>query len=309
MKNLVLVLIIFSINLLGSCLKIGINSGQMCTGNTIYMDNINKNFTQTMKVSDNNINVLDIPIYIFTNTNEKITMTISNVFYLKNFANEIINTTWHYIPTNGSRYAIIENQPFVLLAKNSQKRDGNSEVGFIRIKVKNLSDTQTVGIYKLLKNINIKLGNNLSLSSTLSCRGKVAQVSRIGFENLSAYKTGKVFKDSHIDYGNFRLYQKNEEKRNVFVKNNTNGALNIKFETSDLINKIDSKYRIAMKYYYRKKNGAEHLIINNTFFNIINGKNAGTVPVGEMRFVTEALDDTLVAGKYEATLYITISAN
>jgi len=307
MKKLLL-LSILSWNLFGACLEVGATAGKSCTGDSVRVDAMNANFSISMKVADTNLKVIDIPLYIFSDANDEVKMTIANLSTLRNSANEVISTAFYYV-VNNVESAITENQPFTLLATSNAGRDGNSIVGYIRIKVNSLADTQTAGTYTLSKNMSVKLGNgNDSPVATLSASGSVEQVSMVGFENLATYKMSQAFKDGLVDYGNFTLNTKNEQVKDIFVKNNTNGNFQIKFETSDLISQVDNNYKIDMSYYYTKIGATEEGINNNEFFTIMSRKNNGT-KVGTMRFVTESLTGSLIAGEYKAVINVTVSAN
>ena len=302
--------IVLSISLSATCLKVGISSGQSCNQNSIKIDNINHSFTTKMQVSDSYLTLVDIPIYLYSDVEEEVTMSIRKISSLKNFTNEVIETQFYYIPIGSSAKLIKENLPFTLLLRGkTTKREGNRQIGTIRIEAKNLSDMQTAGTYQLSYNLTVNLGTTLSSTSILSCRGEVEQITRIGFQSLSTYKRGKGFLDSSINYGTFKTHQSNIEKRDIYVKNNVDKRVEVKFQTSDLINQTDSSYRIRMDYFYREKSGLSQPIKNNTSFTIIEGKNSGIIPVGEMIFKTEPIKDSLVAGEYKAILYIKISAN
>jgi len=309
MNKTILILALMSLNLFGGCLDVGTTTGQSCTDDTINVDFMTTTFSSTMKVSDNNLNVLEIPIYVASDTTEAVSMTISELSALQNSDHDIIDTKLEYIQ-GGSVVATITNgTAFTLLADGESSRDGNTEVGRIRITINSaLSDTQTAGSYKLSKSMTVKLGNGSDSSSeTLESRGVVEQVSMVGFENLSSYTTGQAFKNGLVDYGNFTLNSANEQIKDIFVKNNTNGDFQLKFETSDLISQIDSNYKIAMSYYYKKTDASEQSISNNQYFTIMSGKNNGS-KVGEMRFVTEPLTSSLIAGEYKATINVTVQA-
>jgi len=309
MKKLLLFTLL-SFKLFGACLEVGTTTGQTCTGDTIHVDAMtNLAFTTTMKVSDNNLKVLEIPLYVFSDdTSSAVSMTINDVTALTN-GTDSIGTKFEYVQNNTVVATISNGTAFTILAANASGRDGNSEIGRIRITINAaLSDTQTAGTYTLSKSISVQLGNgNSSASETLSASGTVEQVSMVGFENLATYKTGQAFKDGLVDYGNFTLNTSNEQIKDLFVKNNTTGDFKIKFETSDLISQVDSSYKIAMSYYYTKTGATEQPINNNEFFTIMTGKNNGS-QVGQMRFVTEALTGSLIAGEYKATINVTVQA-
>ena len=308
MRKILLLLLIIAINLFGSCLKVSSNSGATCSDNTISIDNINKNFTTNMKVSDNGVTVIDIPIYLYSDSTEEVTMTINNNSSLQNSDGEIINTNFFYV-VDGVENSIIENSPFILLNNGSGKRDGNTIIGYIRIKVINLSDTQTVGSYTLSKNIEVSLaGSGNSPTAILSLGGSVEYVTIVSFEDsISDYTSGEEFISAIVDYGNLNLNVINTQIRNLYVKSNSNKDCTISFNTSDLISQIDSNYKIKMNYYYTKTGETQQTILNNTPFTVIHGKNDGS-KVGEMKFETQKIDSSIIAGEYKAILNITVSA-
>ena len=308
MKNILILFIIISINLFGSCLKVSSNSGTTCSDDSISIDSISKSFTTTMKVSDNGVTVVDIPIYISTDSTEEITMTMTNITSLRNSDNETIATDFFYV-VGGSEHGIIENSSFVLLANGAGTRDGsNNLIGYIRIKV-TLSDNQTVGSYSLSKNIKVTLTNNgTSPTATLSSGGSVEHVTIVSFEDsISGYTSGEKFISAVIDYGDFNLNAVNRQIRSLYVKSNSKKACTISFSTSKLVSQVDSSYKIGMNYYYTKIGGTQQTIPNNIPFTIINGKNSGG-KVGEMKFETETIDTLLIAGEYKAIINVTVSA-
>jgi len=261
-----------------------------------------------MKVSDNGVTVVDIPIYISTDSTEEITMTMTNITSLRNSDNETIATDFFYV-VGGSEHGIIENSSFVLLANGAGTRDGsNNLIGYIRIKV-TLSDNQTVGSYSLSKNIKVTLTNNgTSPTATLSSGGSVEHVTIVSFEDsISGYTSGEKFISAVIDYGDFNLNAVNRQIRSLYVKSNSKKACTISFSTSKLVSQVDSSYKIGMNYYYTKIGGTQQTIPNNIPFTIINGKNSGG-KVGEMKFETESIDSLLIAGEYKAIINVTVSA-
>jgi hypothetical protein len=302
MKNILILLILVSINLFGLCLKVSSSSGQICSGDSVSIDDISKNFTTTMKVSDNGVTVIDIPIYLYSDSAEEVSMTITNNSFLQNSSGEIIDTSFYYV-VSSSESTITEGNSFVLLANGAGGRDGNSVVGYIRIKVNTLSDTQTVGSYLLSKNMDVKLASSGDSSGTLSSSGLVEYVTIVSFENsISGYTSGGKFIDAVVDYVNFNLNAVNTQTRDVYVKSNSNNACTISFTPTDLVSQVDDDYTIGMSYYYGTKK-----IENNTPFTVVNGKNGGS-KVGEMKFETDIVDASVIAGEYKATLAVTVSA-
>jgi len=292
-----------------SCLDVGTASGQSCSSNTISVDDIDSEFSTVMRVGDVNLKVLDIPIYIDTNSDDKVSMTISDKTDLENSDGEKIDFSMQYIQSGSVVSDISSGVEFTLLEEGASGRDGDTVVGYIRIIISSVLDTQTVGKYSFSKDISVKLGDiRESSSASFDAQGEVEQVTVVGFESLSSFKDGVFFLDALVDYGNFKLNQSNEKRESVFVKNNTKGDIKIKFNTSPLIHTLDDNYQIEMSYFYQEDGEVENRIDNNTFFTVADGKNGGD-KIGEMRFVTESLNQTLMAGEYSAVLNITVSAD
>jgi len=298
----------FSLNLFGSCIHIGYQSGLSCSGDEIIIDDLQTNFTSTMKVSDSELTVLDIPIYIYSTKRGRVQLQLNENQPLTN-GEENINTTF-YLVQNNKEDEITLGEAFRVGGRGWRRSqlDGQTLVAQIRIKVNNLSDIQTAGKYRLKKNIQAKLRRTYTSSSTITATGEVEQVTIVGFEDVSNYTSQQLFKDAFIDYGIIDFNSINRQIRDIYVKNNTTGACQISFNTSPLVSQIDSNYKIPMKYFYQKEGEAVKQIINAEPFTLIMGKNNGS-KVGSMTFETEKLTGPLIAGDYKATLQVTVSAN
>lgn len=308
MKKTILLLAIFSLNLFGGCIHIGYQSGLTCSGDEIIIDDLNTNFTTTMKVSDRELTVLDIPIYIYSTKRNRIKLELTENQPLSN-GKERIDTKFYIVKKNREK-EITLGKAFKIKKRGRRKKklDGNTLIAKIRIKVDNLSDIQTAGGYQLKKYIQAKIGRNYTSSSTITATGEVEQVTIVGFEDVSNYNSQQLFKDASINYGLINFNTINRQIRDIYVKNNTTGACQISFNTSPLISQIDSSYQIPMKYFYQKDGEAEQEILNAEPFTLIVGKNNGS-KVGSMKFETEKLRGNLIAGDYKAVIQVTVSAN
>ena len=308
MKKTILLLAIFSLNLFGNCVHIGYQSGLTCSGDEIIIDDLNTNFTTTMKVSDRELTVIDIPIYIYSNKRNRIKLELNENQPLSN-GQETIDTKFYIIKKNREK-EITLGKAFKIKKRGKRKKkfDGNTLIAKIRIKVDNLSDIQTAGSYQLKKYIQAKVGRNYTSSSTITATGEVEQVTIVGFEDVSNYSSQQLFKDASINYGLINFNTINRQIRDIYVKNNSTGACQISFNTSPLISQIDSSYQIPMKYFYQKDGEAEQEILNAEPFTLIVGKNNGS-KVGSMKFETEKLRGNLIAGDYKAVIQVTVSAN
>jgi len=311
MKKIILLLNIFTFTLFANCLHIGFQSGITCSGDELIIDDLNLDFTTQMRVSDDNLIVLDVPIYIYSNKKKnrktkKVKLILNENQPLSN-GSETINTKFYIVKRNKER-EITLGKPIRVVGKRGKKLNGNKRIAWLRVKVNALSDIQTAGTYSLKKTLQAKFRGRRSSTASFSARGEVEQVTTIGFENVSNYTNQQLFKDASIDYGVFSLNNINRQIRDIYVKNNSNGACKISFNTSALISQIDPSYQINMNYFYQKNGEQEQPIVNNQPFTLVVGKHNGN-KVGSMKFETEKLSSSLIAGEYKAVIHVTVSAN
>jgi len=307
MKKVILLLSILSFNLFGDCLHIGYQSGLSCSGNEIIIDDLNINFSSSMKVSDRDLTVLDIPIYIYSNKRGNIQLQLNESQPLTN-GSETINTKFYLLQNNREDEITLGKAFNVGRGGRRSQLDGNTLLAQIRIKVDNLSDIQTAGSYQFKKYLQAKIRREYTSSAIITARGDVEQVTIVGFENVSNYRSQQLFKAATIEYGLIDFNSINLQIRDIYVKNNTNGACQISFNTSPLISQIDSDYQINMNYFYTKEGEQEQQIVNSEPFTLIVGKYNGS-KVGSIKFQTEKVTNSLIAGKYKAVIHVTVSAN
>ena len=311
MKKIILLLNLFTFNLFANCLHIGFQSGITCSGDELIIDDLNLDFTTQMRVSDNDLIVLDIPIYIYSNRKKnhrtkRVKLLLNENQPLSN-GNENINTKFYIVKRNKER-EITLGKPIKIVGKRGRRLNGQKRIAWLRIKVNALSDMQTAGTYTLKKTLQAQFQGQRSSTASFFARGKVEQVTIVGFDNVSNYTSQQLFKAASIDYGLINVNTINLQTRDIYVKNNTNGACQISFNTSPLISQIDSFYQINMNYFYQKDGEQEQKIVNDEPFPLIVGKHNGG-KVGRMKFETEKLTNSLIAGEYKAVIHVTVSAN
>jgi hypothetical protein len=311
MKKIILLLTLLSLQLFATCLHIGFQSGLTCSEDELIIDDINLNFATQMRVSDNNLVVLDIPIYIYSNKRKnrrtkRVKLLLNESQTLSNGL-ETINTKFFIVKRNKERELALGN-PIRIIGKKGRRLNGLKRIAWLRIKVNTLSDMQMAGTYTLKKTLQAVFKGQRSATASLTARGEVEQVTTVGFENVSNYKNQQLFKDVSIDYGVFSLNNINRQIRDIYVKNNSNSACQISFSTSPLISQLDPSYKINMNYFYKKEGEQEQQIINAEPFTLVVGKHNGS-KVGSMKFETEKLNSSLIAGEYKAVIQVTVSAN
>ena len=197
MKKIILLLNIFTFNLFSNCLHIGFQPGITCSGDELIIDDLNLDFTTQMRVSDDNLIVLDVPIYIYSNKKKnrktkKVKLILNENQPLSN-GSETINTKFYIVKRNKER-EITLGKPIRLIGKRGKRLKGQKRRAWLRIKVNALSDIQTAGTYNLKKTLQAKFRGRRSSTASFSARGEVEQVTTIGFDNVSNYTNQQLFK-------------------------------------------------------------------------------------------------------------------
>ena len=308
MKKIIIVYVTLIVNIFGACLEVGVTSGQTCSGNTIHIDNITKAFSD-MEISSTN-NLLDIPIYLYSDTDKSVTMQLSLSNLTK--GTESIATEYYFLNSNKSTSVTISNDtPFTLLntgTAGTSPRDGNTIVGYIRLKVPSVSALQTAGDYSLSSSTQVTLNAVGSDIDTLTATTTVPYVTQVSFsDNVSSKTNGESFVTSNVDLGQLTIGSTNSKVVDVYLKNNTNNDVTMSFTPVSLHHVDDSSYKIDMTYIYTNISNVTTTITNNTAFTLKNGKNSGS-KVGTMSFQTEAITQYMLAGTYEASMTVTIQA-
>ena len=309
MKKILLLSSVLSLNLFGACLEVGTTAGQNCSGSSIHLDSIsNQSFTSIQVGSSNQVKY--IPLYVASDSTEKVTMTLSNLANLIKGSDSMV-TNYYFVSGNsesGTAVPIVNNTAFTLLNAGTTSRDGNTIVGYLKLIVPTVAALQTAGSYALSANISVKLTSSASASENLTANATVDYVTQVSFtDEVSGLTSGEGFKDSTVDYGNFILNQINSKTVNVYLKNNTTNDCTMSFAPVSLTHVDYPAYSIGMSYSYKNLNNVVHDITDASEFILKNGKNSGS-KVGEMTFKTESLTGSLIAGEYKATINVTISA-
>jgi hypothetical protein len=312
MKNIFFIFVLFSLQVFGSYLIVDDESlaSASTSDGTVQLNSFQQS---SMALQINQASgELTIPIYVKTDSTDAIHMNLDSISPLKNSANETIDTTISFKPNSSDAITISANNDFTI--HSGSPNDGTSKVGDIIIKVANVPALATYGTYSLSSNAKVKIDSSGSYSSpnTLNSTATVAKVAMVNIgdsSDVSDYKTGVDFKDSTIGFGNFQLNQTNSITKNVFVKSNTTGDIALSFDTTQKLKHIQhDSYQIGMSYFYTKTGDSEQSVQNNTNFTIYSDKNDGTTKVGEMRFSTETLTGSLIAGGYSASIAVTVTA-
>jgi len=299
MKHLLLIVLLAS-KLVGACLSVS-DTATQCSSDNIHISLMTHALTLKSGSS------VDIPLYVSTDSDKKISMTLQNISALKNSKGGMIATTMTYV-RNGSSRTISDGTAFTLLSEGEGPRNGSS-VGILRIEVTTIDALQTAGEYSLDTTMHIALDTvSQTAQASLVTKGSIEYLTLVAFEDvLSSYTEGERFIDSVIDYGKLKFYKVNTISKNLYVKNNTPNNITVSFTPSDLIHTVLPKHKIKMKYSYTPNNGSTHIIDDNTAFTVAHGKQNGSI-VGVMKFDTEVIRANHLAGEYKAVLHITVQA-
>jgi len=273
--------------------------------NRSIMNPINSSFPPNLQIG--NIEILEIPIYVKSNVLDEIKMKISNFSNLTKVT-ESIDTRLYYRSITNSYVQIFDNQEFVLLTQNQIGRDGNTIIGYLKVEA-NILNNQTYGNYSFNDTIHVKLANSTWVNNNFHVNANVALVAIAGFNSTSSYSSGQQFVSDHINFGNFNFSSNNIEK-NLYIKSNSSNNFRITFNnTPNLIHELDNNYQINMHYYYKQTGNTYFEIQAGTSFIAIVGKNEGLNPIGIMKFETESISGSKLAGDYSTSVLVTVSAD
>ena len=296
MKMILVIFIITTNWLLGSYLVVG-DSSNLPNANDgdIILNPISLDFSN-IEVSSGNL-YIDIPIYIKSDTTEAVTLKLSNISPLTQGGENIpISLSYRGV-------GISSDVSFNLINNGEGGRDGNTIVGKIRVSIPSVAPAQTYGGYSGKIDMELSSGNYTTTAmSYLNISANVLLVAIAGFEPVSSYTNGKKFLDATIDYGSFEFDKKNSIERNLFIKSNSSQNFSIRFDTTELISQIDNNYKIPLKYYYNNS-----AFKKNNSFTALNGKNKGESSIGTIKFETETITQSLIAGEYQANIGVTIT--
>jgi len=302
MKNIIFILL-FPLFLIADYLVVDSSPVGSIGNGFIIINNISKSFEQNFIIGDNK-HITEFPLYMNSDSNDKIQLKISNFSTLLN-GEESIDVKLYYKNVNGS-YKQIHDAEAITLQGN---RDGKSIIGYIKIETEKISDTQTFGRYTLLDTINVRLGDKWSNNASFKIDADVSLVAVAGFTSTNSYKKGEEFISSTVKF-NKLSFDINKIEQPLYVKSNSNNIFKITFNNTPdlLLDGIDNKNRIAMKYYYKKNSNNYHQIIAKRSFDVVNGKNSGSTPIGRLLFETEKIKETMLAGKYNTSISVSVYA-
>jgi hypothetical protein len=296
MKRVFFIITILSNMLCSAYLTVSPNGGiPIGVDGTIQLDALSANFTN-LEVSSSN-KFIEIPIYVRSDTLEAVSLTINNILPL-NQNGETIAFSLSFKGTN-----ISTGVAFSLLNSGEGGRDGNTVVGKIKITIPSVSTTQIEGSsYNVNMNMELSSANHQSVATEIfSIGATVPLVAMAGFSSTSSFKNSQYFVGDTINYNTFSFHQKNIIEKDLFVKSNSTQDFTISFNSSQLTSQVDSSYKINMAYYFK---GVQ--FTNNQKFTALTGTNEGVSSLGKIKFETQTITGSLIAGTYRASVGVTI---
>jgi hypothetical protein len=302
MKNIIFILL-FSQLLLGEHLVISSTPTGAISRDVIVVNSILKSFEQSFTIGDGT-HITEIPLYMNSDSSNTVRLRISNLSALLN-GEESIGVRLYYRNLNGSYIQLHEGDAVIVQGS----RDGESIVGYIKIETDSIADTQTFGDYRLLGNITVGLGDRWSSSATLEVKANVSLVAVAGLRPTNSNRVGEKFISSTVKFNNLS-FDVNRLEQPLYVKSNSNNLFKITFNNTPdlLLNGVDNKSKIKMRYYYKKRSNSYHKIVARESFDAIIGKNSGSTPIGTLQFETEKVKDTTMAGEYSNSVSVSVYA-
>jgi len=302
--KIVFIILVLPILLYSEYLYVGSQNQTGSTDGVIQIEDITKTLSTALKVDDTNI-IVDIPIYVKTDSLKEVVLNISNIANLKNSSNEEINTELYWV-AGGVETTINEASDFTILNAFSGDRDGNTVVGYIRVKIPSVESSQTDGSYSFTDKIKTGLkflgGASYSSDSDFTFNSEVALVAVASFLDTSSYKEGQKFVGGMVDFGTFS-FDVNTKTKNLYIKSNSTKTFKITFtNTPALTHESDNTQTINVNYYFNDT----QITANNPFTPLI-GKSDGTSSLGTLKFQTEAISGSKLAGTYRATVNVSIT--
>jgi hypothetical protein len=296
MKRFIIVFIFISNYIFASYLVVGDSANlPIANDGEIILNPISIDFSN-VEVSSNG-RYIDIPIYVKSDTTEAISMKMSNILALTQ-GSESIGITLSY---RGS--SINSDVLFTLMNDGEGGRDGNTVVGNIRVTIPSVYSAQTYGTYNNKIDMALSSNNyNSQALNYLNISANVPLVAVAGFDIVSSYTNGQRFLDATVNYGSFDLNRKNSIEKSLFIKSNSKQNFKLSFDTTKLVSKINSNYKIPLNYYFNNTP-----FINNQYFTALSGENTGESTIGVIKFETETISSSLISGSYEAIINVTIS--
>jgi len=264
------------------------------TGNkTTLINNFSIDFNKLTLANNNVLKTIDV--YLKSNRYNNVYMTISGENQIKN-GDESMEIELTY---NGR--SITLGKEFKLLNRGEGDRDGG-KIGTIEVIINAVSPVQLVGEYNINLEMKVKTPWIGQSTQTFPIKATVPIVTVAGFSSTQTEMGANTFLGATVDFGNFNFNQKNSVDKNLFIRSNSPNTFYISFDTDKLIHESDANYKIAMQYYW---NGKAYR--KNSKIETLSGVNEGRNSLGIMTFETERINGSLIAGRYGATVNVTIT--
>lgn len=264
-------------------------------GNVTRIDNFINNFS-----AGDSTQTKDFSLYMSSDSTEDIRLAISNFANLSN-GNDNIGLKIYYKDASSANFNEIQNSSDILL---QGARDGQSSIGSLRIEINGIANHQTAGNYSNNSSISVTSGAmQTNASFQVNANAPLVAIAKLGTP-INSSSTGNKFVSSTIDFNDFS-FGANSTQRPLYIKSNSNNQFRVTFSSIPNLKRegAGSSREIAMKYYFN----STQISTGDTFV-AVTGKNDGSSPIGSMRFETESITASHIAGEYSASISVHVSA-
>ena len=290
MKRVFILLLAFSLGLWADYLTVSSESITDEGSGTTLVDNFSIDFFTLTLPSSNVVKTIDVYLKSDSTANA-VNMTISGDSQLENGDGKMdILLKYNDNP-------ITLGTQFELLGADDGARDG-SKIGTIEVTINSVDSVQLLGEY----GVDLTMDLDGKSSRTFHIKATVPEVTVAGFSSTQSESGEKRFLVATVDFGKFKFNQQNRVDNDLYIRSNSSQSFYISFDGDEMVHETDSNYKIAMEYLW---DGSSYS--KNSEIEICTGRNEGKDSIGTMTFETQMIDGSLIAGKYNTTLNVTIT--
>jgi len=291
MKRVFILVLAFSLGLWADYLTVSSESITEEGSGVTLLDNFSIDFSSLTLPSEDVIKTIDVYLKSDSTTNS-VEMTISGNSEIKN-GDEKMDISLTY-----NDEAITLGTSFELLGAGEGARDG-TKIGTIEVKINSVTPVQLLGDYSATLHMDLEEGQ---ATQDFPITANVPTVTVAGFLSTQSETGENRFLGTTVDFGKFKFNQKNRVDKSLYIRSNSSESFYISFDTDEMVHESDSNYKIAMEYLW---NGSSYS--KDTEIKALTGVDKGEEVIGTMTFETQTIDSSLIAGKYSASIGVTIT--
>lgn len=293
-----------------SCLTVSSTPTSQCTNKPKFIKT-NINFGQLQPGSSDNI--YQMPIYVNTNTNEKIEISMKPIKIRskknKRKARRYIESSFTSLLTGRTTVLKRGKKVEILPRGHNRFRDGHTLVGYITYMLPTISELESTAKYRATAKI--KVYNQFkSGKGKVKIKYSIKPILVVGLFDVSDFFGDKLFKYARVDFGMLNYKNETVKEADVYVKTNyQNMSVYMTFNDIPPLYHRRAQETIDVQYSYKQKNRSRYQSITqgSEILLFSHFKNDGTKPVGTLKFVAERAEGKL-SGNYYGKIRVTISA-